>query len=713
MSEVAKVMMGTQSKTWDGTNGMPRTITFSVTEDCNLACKYCYMTGKNHSKKMSFETAKKSVDYILTHREIFKEKSIVWEFIGGEPFLEMELIDKISDYIKQQMFLLDHPWFNSYRFSFSSNGLLYNTPAVQNYIKCNHHHLSIGLSVDGNKIKHDLQRVRVDGTGSYDDVVKNVPLWIEQFPNAATKATFAHDDLPYLKDSIISLWNIGIKDVSANVVFEDVWQDGDDEIMEQQLKELADYVLEHEKWKDCSVRFFDPAIGKPLLPEDRYMNYCGGGNAMMAVDCDGNFAPCVRFLNVSLNNKPPIIIGNAEDGINTDKIRPFLGLNLEVQSPSECINCDVASGCAWCQGCNYDVADTDTIYKRATYICKMHKATVRGNKYFWDKFEKVTGIKSKRKDYQDIKKEEKYLQFITSDNVISHCGYGSMSEVRESMSLEIYQRGLEFCDKNFFNPVMLGTLPELFDGKNYIVIDEAGKENNTISIYDNTDGEKDSALMGNLLLKKNNIEHLLEILKSLYHHKNRINIEIVDIKDWTESTLKQYESELDKVVEYLESEFLDGRVHELNIINDLWNTTSMGNCDAGITTFSLAPNGKIYICPAFYFHNPEDSVGNLEDGIETKNKRLLELSSAPICGQCDVYNCNRCRFLNKQMTNEYNTPSKMQCLISHVQRKASMKLQTRLSEKCKISFVNRLEEIDYCDPLDKIIQRKAGNGYGE
>ena len=199
------------------------------------------MTGKNHFKKMSFETAKKAVDYILTNRETFKEKSVVWEFIGGEAFVEIELVDKITDYMKQQMFLLDHPWFNSYRVSISSNGLLYGTPAVQNYIKKNKNHLSIGLSVDGNKIKHDLQRVRPDGSGSYDDVVKNVPLWLSQFPSSSTKATFSHDDIPYLKDSIISLWDIGIENVSANIVFEDVWEEKDDILIEEAYRTGGSY----------------------------------------------------------------------------------------------------------------------------------------------------------------------------------------------------------------------------------------------------------------------------------------------------------------------------------------------------------------------------------------------------------------------------------------------------------------------------------------
>ena len=41
---------------WRG--GMAKNITFIVTKDCQLACKYCYLVGKNMKERMSFETAK-------------------------------------------------------------------------------------------------------------------------------------------------------------------------------------------------------------------------------------------------------------------------------------------------------------------------------------------------------------------------------------------------------------------------------------------------------------------------------------------------------------------------------------------------------------------------------------------------------------------------------------------------------------------------------
>ena len=36
---------------WEG--GVAKSITFIVTKDCQLACKYCYLVGKNDKERMS------------------------------------------------------------------------------------------------------------------------------------------------------------------------------------------------------------------------------------------------------------------------------------------------------------------------------------------------------------------------------------------------------------------------------------------------------------------------------------------------------------------------------------------------------------------------------------------------------------------------------------------------------------------------------------
>jgi uncharacterized protein len=279
-----------KTNTWE--EGKAKNITFIVTEDCQLQCKYCYLVGKNNLHKMDFETARKSIDYLLQDRNYFSETSVILDFIGGEPFIEIDLIDKICDYFKIRAYETDHPSFNSYRFSFSTNGLLYNDPKVQKFIAKNAAHLSIQITIDGTKEKHNLQRVYPGGKGSYDQVVKNVPLWISQFPNASTKVTIAREDLPFVKDSVIHLWNLGIREVNINVVFEDVWEPGDDALFEEQLVLLADEIIENKYYENFTCSFFSTQIG---LPYKENMNWCGAGK-MLAIDHEGNF-----FLAIGLS----------------------------------------------------------------------------------------------------------------------------------------------------------------------------------------------------------------------------------------------------------------------------------------------------------------------------------------------------------------------------------------------------------------------------
>ncbi len=366
---------------------MAKNITFIVTKDCQLACKYCYLVEKNEKERMTWDVAKKAIDYILRHEHMFPQPSVVWDFIGGEPFLEIDLIDKICDYLKIEMFRLNHHWFNSYRFSFSTNGINYDSEKVQKFISKNKSHLSIGITIDGTKRKHDLNRIwKGDGEerGSYDDVVKNIPLWLEQFPNGGTKVTISSADIPYIKESVLHLYSLGIHEVNINVVFEDVWKEGDDKLFEEQLMELADSIIDGEIYNDYACSFYSEYIGNPLDNEVDNQNWCGAGR-MLAIDAAGNFYPCTRFASYSLRTKKPIIIGTVNDGINQNLLRPFLTLDRTTQSPQKCLDCEVASGCAWCQGENYDAADSDTIFQRSTAICLMHKARVRANNYYWNK----------------------------------------------------------------------------------------------------------------------------------------------------------------------------------------------------------------------------------------------------------------------------------------------------------------------------------------
>lgn len=696
-------------------DGGAHEITFIVTEDCNLRCKYCYQVNKNNDNRMNFEVAKKAIDYILNNREIFSAKAVTWDFIGGEPLLEIDLIDKIMDYIKIQTFKMDHPWFSMNRISFSTNGILYDNPKVQKFIAKNKMKCSFGLTIDGTKTKHDLQRVYPDGRGSYDDVVKNIPLWLKQFPFASTKVTFGSDDLKYLKESIIHLWELGIRIVPANVVFENAWKDGDDKIFEEQLKELADYIIDNKLWDKYETTLFEDRIGTPLKDETKQKNRCGAGT-MLAIDAKGNFYPCLRYADYSLCDACGYVIGNVNDGLDFDKIRPFLGLTCEIQSDEECLNCEIAEGCAWCQGHCYDTTNGETNYIRAKYICKMHKARYRANEYYWGRLKEEYDI---CRDGRDSK--SRYLYFIMDDNCIEHCNYTSSTK-ENVMSDEIIKNGFKFAEENFFTPVILNSknakniknLNEysIFERYEIYSNETEAANNNQAKFKVVTPGTIDRVVDCStciLNINSDEIGHIYECVEALFKNCNRINLNL-KYNERNDIDLKLYEEQLLKVKELILNEFnKNHKLKQFSRITDDFYNKKMDNCGSGEKTYALAPNGKIYPCPRFYFEDKNSYIGDLECGIQKPEEKIFELEKAPICKQCDAYHCDRCVYLNKKFTKEYNTPSHKQCMISMTEKKVSYDLAQdlmKLEDGLEININD-----NFTDPIEKVFNPKEFNSY--
>ena len=154
---MSEIVMGTMPTLYN--NGDYQDITLSITEECNLRCKYCYMVGKNSEHRMSFETAKKIIDYFVDHKEsLFDSDYLILDFIGGEALLEIDLIDQIVDYFRLTTYQKGSVWFGRFRVSLQSNGILVDSEPVQKFLRKNKNLVSLGITIDGTKEKHDLQR---------------------------------------------------------------------------------------------------------------------------------------------------------------------------------------------------------------------------------------------------------------------------------------------------------------------------------------------------------------------------------------------------------------------------------------------------------------------------------------------------------------------------------------------------------------------------
>lgn len=369
-------------------------ITIIVTQDCQLRCSYCYQHAKNCYNAMDKKTAREIVDLLFKldaedNPYINKNsaEAIILDFIGGEPLLEIDLIDYLVRYFRKKAVELNHRWALNYMLSFSTNGIYFNNPNVQKFIKKNKPRLSMGITIDGNKELHDACRRFPDGSPSYDIVAKSIKNHTKLFYRTTTKLTLAPGNISYLYPAIRNLYDeFKMEGVFANCVFEEGWTKEHAKIFYNELKKLADWIINNDIEKEFFCTLFDEHIGTQI-PEEDNMNFCGGTGAMISITADGRIQPCLRYTDFNLNyRQPELNIGTLKDGIyNIPEHKKTVDMLDKItrrsQSNDECFYCPIGQGCSWCSGHNYEVYGTPD--KRTTFICDMHKARVLANRYYW------------------------------------------------------------------------------------------------------------------------------------------------------------------------------------------------------------------------------------------------------------------------------------------------------------------------------------------
>ncbi len=205
-------------------------------------------------------------------------------------------------------------------------------------------------------------------------------------------------------------------------------------------------------------------------------------------------------------------------------------------------------------------------------------------------------------------------------------------------------------------------------------------------------------------------------LKDVLSKVSRLNVVLTDIETFGEQDFKKYEEILTSLSSIVEQMFVDGKSPQLNLLTDRMVLSEMNNCNAGDNNITLAPDGKFYVCPAFYnlptidgherimgdICNKGYNIGNIYDGLDIKNPQLYKLAYAPICRNCDAYQCRRCVWLNRKTTCEVNTPSHEQCVVAHLERNASRKLLNSIRKHGSfLTEQEEIKEIDYIDPFEK------------
>lgn len=269
-----------------GEKTLSRTVTFQVTDACNLACTYCYQINKG-KRKLKFEDAKKLIDMLLDEDDRIKDyidpaksPALIIEFIGGEPFMEIELMDQITDYFKIEAAKRRHPWATRHCISICSNGVLYFEPKVQEFLNKNKFNISFSITIDGNKELHDSCRVFHDGRPSYDIAVAGSQDWMAKGNYMGSKITIAPENITYLYDAITHMIDLDYDEINANVIYEEGWNVDHAKIYYEQLKKIADYWIDNDYTDSKFLALFEEHFFKPKHEEDND-NWCFRAGTMV------------------------------------------------------------------------------------------------------------------------------------------------------------------------------------------------------------------------------------------------------------------------------------------------------------------------------------------------------------------------------------------------------------------------------------------------
>lgn len=322
-----------------------------------------------------------------------------------------------------------------------------------------------------------------------------------------------------------------------------------------------------------------------------------------------------------------------------------------------------------------------------------------------------------------------YIVILLDDTSTSFCHYTNDKTERRLMPLATLKEGIRYAMKENLNIQFVYpaySLPqeylEVIDSIDHtdikpFIIDEPNSA--SVRTVDGFSGDTDVVVFNSLKeacgcrlgsdtayvvrTDKKSLFNGCEDIAAMLAETTRLNIVITDIAAFTDEDYVAYKSLLSQLSEKLERLYVLGKTPQLNLLTDRMMLDKMNNCGAGDTTITLAPDGCFYVCPAFYVSADGYAVGSLDNGLDIKNKQLYRLDHAPICRNCDAWQCRRCVWLNRQTTLEVNTPSHEQCVVAHLERNQTKVLMKRLEDK-GVCFNQEITDIDYLDPF--VIRRE-------
>jgi len=361
----------------DGDLPLITSIFLNVTQKCNLKCKYCFID--QYAKEMSYDTAKRAVDFIIENSKIQGDIPSI-NFFGGEPMLKWdEIIVPLTKYIRKQCN-------NNFQLSMTTNGTLLNEERLQ-FIKDNN--IGIMISIDGDKPTQDLNRPLHNGKSSFDLIINNIPKALKLNPNMTFRMTLDHDNCKQLLHNCKFAIEKGYNNIFFIVNVFTKWTNQEVNDLVIAINEVANWYIELiREGRDISISQFDYAFGniKKINRFNETASFrnatdapaygrCGlGSNRFASIGPDGEIYSCQEMVG-NRENGDKFIIGNLFTEIYNDKrweiINSFDVKKVRCSDSKRCKTCRLHNICdGYCSINNYFSCGDLTIVPEI--LCKFY-----------------------------------------------------------------------------------------------------------------------------------------------------------------------------------------------------------------------------------------------------------------------------------------------------------------------------------------------------
>lgn len=334
-------------------------LTLVLTSDCNLRCKYCFVQGGKLAKKMSEELACAAIDRSLDIMLKKHKKSLIINFFGGEPTLEINMIKKLVSYANSKAKDLNC----SVSYGITTNGVF--SESTLEYLVDND--FSIAISADGIPEIQNIQRPFPDGSPSSAYVEKTIKRLVEKNANFRVRMTVTKESTELLEEIVKYYANLGLSNIHIEVVN-----------IAGRAVEMKGSVSRPDAKRFIEILFKILNLAEELkisIVNSSYMNimdpvihYCDGiGGNKLVVSYDGFLSSCVEVQNKEHPMANVFQIDDSHNGYSSIYDKPI------IEYSKECNECFAKYLCAGgCPSRNYHMEGN--VYKVDRFRCEVVKA---------------------------------------------------------------------------------------------------------------------------------------------------------------------------------------------------------------------------------------------------------------------------------------------------------------------------------------------------